>query len=89
MMKINPKGTVEIAASTQETGEHKSKIKTEVESKEEVEIGFNSKFLLDFLNNVKSEMLSISTNGDASPCIFKPFGRENYVHIIMPMQING
>lgn len=89
LMKIDPKGTLEIAASTQETGEHKSKIKTEIEAKKEVEIGFNSKFLLDFLNNVKSEMLSISTNGDSSPCIFKPFGRENYIHIIMPMQING
>lgn len=89
LMKVDPKGSIEITATTQDAGEHKSKIKTEVESKDSVEIGFNSKFLLDFLNNVKTEQISISTNGNSSPCIFRPVGKDNYFHIIMPMQING
>ncbi len=89
VMKIDPKGFVELVATAQESGEHKHKIKTGVEAKEKLEIGFNSKFLLDFLNNVKSERISISTNGNSAPCIFKAVDKENYLHIIMPMQING
>jgi len=89
LMKIHPKGTVEITATAQEAGEHKSKFKAEVESEEVVEIGFNSKYLLDFLNNIKSEKMVVRTNGRSAPCIFEPVDFENFVHIIMPMQING
>ncbi|MFC1755792.1 DNA polymerase III subunit beta [Patescibacteria group bacterium] len=88
LLKINPKGAIEITASSQETGGHKSKFNADVEAEEPVKIGFNSKYLLDFLNNIKSEKLVIRTNGDASPCIFEPLEIENFIHIIMPMQIN-
>lgn len=88
LLKIDPKGFVEVTASSQETGEHKSRFKAEVESEKEVEIGFNSKYLLDFLNNIKSEKIIVRTEGDSSPCIFEPVEMQNYIHIIMPMQIN-
>lgn len=89
LLKIDPKGFVEITATAQEAGEHKSKFKAEVEGKDGLEIGFNSKFLLDFLNNIKTEKLAVRTNGNSAPCIFEPQDIGNYVHIIMPMQING
>ncbi len=89
VMKISPKGAIEIGAQAQETGEHRSKIKADVTGEEEVEIGFNSKYLLDFLNNNKEARLSVSTGGSTSPCLFIPIGVENYKHIIMPMQIHG
>ncbi len=88
LLKINPKGSIEITASSQETGGHRSKFDADVESEDAVKIGFNSKYLLDFLNNIKSEKLVIRTNGESSPCIFEPSEMENYLHIIMPMQIN-
>lgn len=88
LMKINPKGTIEITATAQEAGEHKSKFKAEVESEEVVEIGFNSKYLLDFLNNIKSEKIVVRTNGRSAPCIFEPSELDDYLHIVMPMQIN-
>jgi len=88
LLKIDPKGFIEVAASSQETGEHRSKFKAEVEAEKEIEIGFNSKYLLDFLNNIKSEKIVIKTDGESSPCIFEPVEMQNYIHIIMPMQIN-
>lgn len=89
VMKIAPKGHIEVAAVARETGEHKSKFPAEVDSEEPVEIGFNSKFLLDFLNSNKHEKILASTSGSTSPCIFVPVGLKKYRHIIMPMQING
>ena len=44
VMRIDPKGFIELAATAQESGEHKHRIKAEVEAKEKLEIGFNSKF---------------------------------------------
>ncbi len=88
IMKISTKGTVELAASAREAGEHRSKIKADVDAEEDTEIGFNSKFLLDFLNNIKHEKISAKTEGHKSPCVFRAEGKENFIHIIMPMQIN-
>ena len=89
IMKIDPKGALELVANAQETGEHKSKIKADVVGEEKIEIGFNSKYLLDFLSNNKEERVVVKTNGNSSPCLFHPVGKENYIHIIMPMQINN
>ena len=89
VMKIDPKGKFVISATAQDTGEHKSDVKVEVTADEPAEIGFSSKFLLDFLNNVKSEEINLQTNGSASPCVFRPEGLDAYIHIIMPMQITG
>ena len=89
IMKIDPDGFIELSASAQEAGEHLSKKKAEIGNAEKVQVGFNSKFLLDFLNNIKHEKISIMTNGSSSPCLFKPTQEdEDYIHIIMPMQIN-
>lgn len=89
MIKIDPKGEIDIFASAQEAGEHSSKIKAETTTEAAIEIGFNSKFLIDFLNNYKEEKLVISTNGNTSPCIFREPETVDYYHIIMPMQVGN
>ncbi|HSX38983.1 MAG TPA: hypothetical protein VLI92_00070, partial [Candidatus Saccharimonadales bacterium] len=53
----------------------------------ELELAFNSKYLLDLLSNVKSERFKIETNGNLTPCIFVASDHEGLLNIIMPMQI--
>lgn len=89
LVKINPKGKIEVSASAQEAGEHKSSVEAQIESDEEVEIGFNSKYLLDFLNAIKADAIELSTSGSASPCLFKSSDDATFFHIIMPMQIHS
>lgn len=89
IMKVDPEGYIEITASAQEAGEHSSRIVAEVEGEEPVSISFNSKFLLDFLNNIKEEKIELRTKGNLAPCLFKSKEKENFFHIIMPMQINS
>ncbi len=85
-VRFDPEGKIKITSLSEETGQHESNIKAEVEG-ELVEIAFNSKYLLDFLNNVKSEKIEFKSNGNVSPCTFNPDSQKDFIHIIMPMQI--
>ncbi len=85
-IRFDPEGKIKITSLSEETGQHESNMSAEIEGKL-VEIAFNSKYLLDFLNNVKSEKIDFSSNGNLSPCTFKPDSQKDFIHIIMPMQI--
>jgi DNA polymerase-3 subunit beta len=85
-IRFDPEGKIKITSLSEETGQHESNLTAEIEG-ELVEIAFNSKYLLDFLNNIKSEKIDFSSNGNVSPCVFIPDTQKDFVHIIMPMQI--
>jgi len=85
-VRLDPEGKIKITSLSEETGQHESNLNAEVEG-ELVEIAFNSKYLLDFLGNVKSENIEFKSNGNLSPCTFIPDGIKDFIHIIMPMQI--
>ena len=52
----------------------------------ELSMSFNSKYLLDFLNNVKAERLVFLSNGSFTPGVLKPLNDETYTHLIMPLR---
>ncbi|MBU1970645.1 DNA polymerase III subunit beta, partial [Patescibacteria group bacterium] len=52
-------------------------------------LAFNSKYLLDFFNTVKSEEIELYVAGESSPCLFKSPDLENYLHLIMPVKLNN
>lgn len=85
-LKFNPNGFIYIASSDEQTGEHESQVPAEIEG-EEMEIAFNSKYLLDLLNNVKSERISFKAKGNNTPCLFIPLDQKNFLHVIAPMQL--
>lgn len=52
---------------------------------EDLDIAFNAKYILDYLTNVPSETLIIKCSGQSSPAIFIPKGREDYIHVAVPL----
>jgi DNA polymerase-3 subunit beta len=85
-VRFDPEGKIKITSLSEETGQHESIFPAEIEG-ELVEIAFNSKYLLDFLTNIKSEKIEFLSNGNVSPCLFGPDKQKDFLHIIMPMQI--
>jgi DNA polymerase-3 subunit beta len=85
-LRFHPDGHILVTSAGDEIGVHESKIPAEIEG-EETEIAFNSKYLLDFLNNVKAEKIQFKAKTTTSPCLFLPSEIENYLHVIAPMQI--
>ncbi|NMB91302.1 DNA polymerase III subunit beta [candidate division WWE3 bacterium] len=85
-IRFDPEGKIKITSLSEETGQHESNLNAEIEG-ELVEIAFNSKYLLDFLNNIKSEKINFASNGNVSPCVFTTEDQKDFIHIVMPMQI--
>ena len=52
-----------------------------------IEIGFNSKYLIDGLKVMKEDNIVISLNTNVSPCIIRPAGSDSFTYLILPVRI--
>ena len=52
-----------------------------------IEIGFNSKYLIDGLKVMKEDDIVISLNTNVSPCIIRPAGSDSFTYLILPVRI--
>lgn len=50
-------------------------------------IALNSEFVLDILSHVGADKVEIGMNDSKSPAVFKPVGKDDFVHIIMPLKL--
>lgn len=85
---FDPSGFISLSSTSHEMGEHTSKFEANVEG-EGLSVTFNSKYLLDFLNNTKLESLILETKASAAPCLLKSPDHADFLHIIMPMQVQN
>ena len=54
---------------------------------DEIEIGFNSKYIMDIINNLEDEEISINLKDNTSPIIALENSNTNLVYILMPMRV--
>jgi len=50
-------------------------------------IALNSEFVLDILGNLGTDQVEFGINDSASPAVFKGVGKDDFVHIIMPLKL--
>ncbi len=79
------KNKVIVSAKTPNMGEAKEELSA-VFKGEEITIGFNPVYFLDVLKNLSDENISISLTSPDKPGLIR--GREGYLYVIMPMQLN-
>lgn len=79
-------GKVVVAATSAETGDNVGEIDAQVNG-DPVEIAFNARFLGEVLSVLHAPQVLLETNSPASPGVFKPVGRDDFTHVIMPMHI--
>jgi len=53
---------------------------------EEIQIAFNSRYLLEALNAAPSSQVVIEFSGNLSPALIKPMGEEGLEYVIMPVR---
>jgi DNA polymerase-3 subunit beta len=56
---------------------------------ENIEIGFNNKFVLDALKNSKKDQLVFNFAGSLSPCKITPKDGDDFTYLILPVRYNG
>ncbi len=54
---------------------------------DEIEIGFNSKYIMDIVNNLEDEEISINLKDNTSPIIALESSNSNLVYVLMPMRV--
>jgi DNA polymerase III subunit beta len=86
-IKVEKTG-LRLSANTPQVGENQDFIEAKVEG-EEGEIAFNYRFLLDLLSNFPDENVVIEMSGPLSPGVFKTLNIPSFLHIIMPVRVQG
>lgn len=81
-------GKMIISAESPQVGANQGEIEAKTEG-EKLEIAFNFRFLLDFLNSPIGEEIIFEANGPLSPGVFKVKGDDSFLHIIMPVRIQA
>lgn len=56
---------------------------------EEIEIAFNSKYLIDALKIVEDEDVFLEFTTNLSPGILKPVSNDNYIYLILPVRLSS
>lgn len=79
-------GELEISATAAETGSNETVVDATVDG-EPIEIAFNVRFLSDVLGVIDTPNVALETSTAASPGVIKPVGRDDFLHIIMPMHL--
>ena len=54
---------------------------------DEIEIGFNSKYIMDIVNNLEDNEISINLKDNSSPIIALENSNTNLVYVLMPMRV--
>ena len=82
------KGKVEVTSSSSEFGEAREQLPVEYGGPA-LGISFNAQYVLDFLNVVETDIVSLSLKDEVSQAVMKPVGAEgyDYTYVIMPMRI--
>jgi DNA polymerase-3 subunit beta len=78
-------GNAVISATSAETGDNVAQIDAVVDG-EDIEMNFNVKFITDVLGVISTPQVALETTSTVEPGVLKPVGKDDYVHIIMPMQ---
>ena len=81
-------GKVEVTSSSSEFGEAREQIPVDYTGTA-LAISFNAQYVLDFLNVVETDLVSLSLKDEVSQAVMKPVGGEgyDYTYVIMPMRI--
>ena len=53
-----------------------------------VEIRFNVRLLLDCFRNIKDGEVNIDLTGEFSPCMIRPVGEHNLLHLVLPVRVS-
>ena len=53
----------------------------------EIEIGFNSRYIMDILDNLEGEEIKLSFNDNSTPIIAQEQSNSDIIYVLMPMRV--
>lgn len=87
------KDSLKLLAESGQSGNQEAKVEAKVDCNGEIsepfEIGFNYKYLEDFLHSVRGEEISMEFSNATAAGIFRDSQDSSYFHLIMPVRVQG
>ena len=80
------KDSIQLSVNSANSGEGNEKIKAKF-SNENLNISFNSRYLIDIASEVENENLKINLKDPVSPVLIEDLSDKNSYYVIMPMKI--
>ncbi len=80
----NTPGKITVAGQSQEKGDAEAPLDASIEGRS-MEIAFNIRYLIDVLNVIREDQVVLETSGPTAPGVVRPAGRDDFIHVIMPM----
>jgi DNA polymerase-3 subunit beta len=78
-------GSLEVSAASSSYGDSTSSCEAEIEGKDN-EVVFNSRYLIDALNNLNDGQLLLEISGKLSASVLKKEGDKSFIYVIMPLR---
>jgi DNA polymerase III subunit beta len=82
------KTTITVSSQAGSVGENTVTIDAQL-SGEENEIAFNAKYLLDVLSHLPDDQLVFEMTGPLNPGVFRTEKDPSFLHLIMPIRVQG
>jgi len=79
------KQTLTLSSTAAQVGDSTASMKVRAKG-EDAEVALNSRYILEGLAAFSSQEVSLDITGKINPCIFRPKGQDNYLHLIMPLR---
>lgn len=83
-----PKGELTVQASSPQVGEHVAHLPATITG-EDQSVSFNARFLTDALASIGSKETAIVFTGKTSPAVFREEGNADFLHLVMPLRLEG
>jgi len=81
-------GRVMVTSKSQEKGDNEGLVDATVDG-DDLEISFNIGYLIEVLNVIKEDQIILQTSGSSAPGLVRPLGRDDFIHVIMPMSVGN
>lgn len=82
------KNAIVVSANTPSVGENTVEVEAKVDG-EENEIAFNARYLLELFSHIDKDDMTFEMTGPLNPGVFKIKDDDSFLHLIMPIRVQG
>jgi DNA polymerase-3 subunit beta len=86
LIKMSVKEDIMELSSNAEIGKVLEKISIVTQGKD-LDIAFNSKYLIDVLKVIESDQIELEFTTNVSPCTIRPVDSEMYTYLLLPVRV--
>lgn len=88
VVNINIDGETMTITSNSEVGRTREELNINLTGKN-LDISFNSRYLLDVLKEIDDDKIVIDLNTPISPCVIRPVSGNSYLYMVLPVKTNN